>query len=240
MLTVSSGYFPVHCTLPPAPSLLRISTRENIQPRKMWAKRIGSSDSVLRYKMKSFPQNLSLSSFPRHLPLLKHFFLYSVVIICLYRQSPYVDMLRFLGYAALLFSFLPTLIYAQCTSCDSYTNALNSCQKSSKLYAVGSPMDTASIKCMCTQKTDVTDMNVCLACLEADPQSNIVSSVVSSWITTCNADAQFGDKQAVLCWQSQPDNSIPCYTNSGGSGGSNGGSVVTTSPSAGSNGSASR
>lgn len=80
-------------------------------------------------------------------------------------------------------------------------------------------------------------MNACLGCEEANPVTDFNYVVSNAWVTTCKADVQFGDQQAVLCWEGQPTNFIPCVsktTGSGSAGGStNGGGAVTTTSSSG-------
>ena len=159
-----------------------------------------------------------------------------ITAILTQEHSPYHStMPRLLSYLTLFLPLLPTLISAQCASCDSYTSALKSCQTSSNVTAVGTQMDPTTIRCMCSSKSGTTDMNACQGCLMATPDTDVSPTVLLAWTTTCTADSQFGDKQAAICWQSQPDNFIPCVSkNSGGSGGgsggtSGGGDVATTS-----------
>lgn len=147
-------------------------------------------------------------------------------------------MFCFSFYVTLLLPILPTLVSANCTACDSYTSALRSCGSRINVTAVGTATDSSTIHCMCTSKSGLTDMNACKDCIEADPSPDLLSAVLLAWTTTCQADAQFGDKQAALCWESQPSNAIPCFSRdaeSGSTGGStNGGSdVATTSASGG-------
>ena len=139
-----------------------------------------------------------------------------------YWCSNHLMMFHFPSYAALLLSLLPALISAECAACDSYSSALHSCQSSSNVTAVGTAMDTSTIHCMCTSRSGVTDMDACQACIEADPLTTLLPSVLFAWTETCSADAQFGDKQAALCWGSQPSNFIPCVSKSGGSGSGSG------------------
>ena len=154
-------------------------------------------------------------------------------------------MFRNLSYLTLLLPLL-RLVFAQCDSvCNSYNNALGSCQSSSNVTSPGANMDSNTIKCMCTSKSNVTDMNACLGCEEANPVTDFNYVVSNAWVTTCKADVQFGDQQAVLCWEGQPSNFIPCVsktTGSGSAGGSTngGGAVTTTSSSGGPTGSSSR
>ena len=132
-------------------------------------------------------------------------------------------MLRFLIHITLSLAFVSTLASADCDVCDSYNGALQSCQTtSSNVTEVGTSMDSTTIHCMCSSKSNVTDMNACQGCAEADPDSDLLATVLFAWITTCQADVQFGDKQAALCWQSQPSNYIPCVSKSDGSGGTSG------------------
>ena len=133
-------------------------------------------------------------------------------------------MFRLLVYATLSLVFVSTLVSADCPVCDSYDNAIKYCQTSSHITQIGTTMDPSTIHCMCTSKSNVTDMNACKDCAEGDPSINLVSlvSVLAAWATTCQANIQFGDKQAALCWQSQPSNYIPCVSKSDGAGGTGG------------------
>ena len=137
---------------------------------------------------------------------------------------------------AILLTIFPAFISAQCAACDSYTNALESCQTSVNVTAVGTKTDPNTIHCMCSTKSNITDMNACQACVESSPSTIFNAGVLLAWTTTCQADASLGDKQAALCWESQPSNSIPCTSDSNGggsgSGGTNsGGAVATNTPS---------
>ena len=153
-------------------------------------------------------------------------------------------MFCFSFYVTLLFPILPTLISANCAACDSYTSALGSCRSSANVTAVGTTTDSSTIHCMCTSKSSLTDMNACQACIEADPSPDLLPTVLLAWTTTCRADVQFGDKQAALCWESQPSNAIPCFSRNTGSdstgGSTNGGSDVATHSASAATGSASR
>ena len=132
-------------------------------------------------------------------------------------------MFRFLVYITLSLPLLSTLVSADCPVCNSYTNALRSCQTSSShVTQVGTSMDSNTIHCMCSSKSNETDMNACQGCAETDPSPDLLSAVLAAWVVTCQADMQFGDKQAALCWQSQPSNYIPCVSKSDGSGGTGG------------------
>ena len=131
-------------------------------------------------------------------------------------------MFRLLVYITLSLPYIATLVSADCAVCDSYNNALQSCQSRSKVTQVGTSMDSNTIHCMCSSKSNVTDMNACQGCAEADPSPDLLTAALYAWITTCQADIQFGDKQAALCWQSQPNNYIPCVSKSDGSGGTGG------------------
>ena len=154
-------------------------------------------------------------------------------------------MLSLLPSIAILLTILPVLISAQCAACDSYTNALESCQTSVNVTAVGTKTDSTTIHCMCTSRSNVTDMNACQGCVESSPSTLFNAGVLLAWTTTCQADASFGDKQAALCWESQPSNSIPCTSEDNGSGSGNGGTnsggtVATSTASAGAASSANR
>ncbi len=118
---------------------------------------------------------------------------------------------------------LPTIVTAQCPSCDSYTAALKSCQTTSaNITAVGDTMDTTSVQCMCVTKSDSATMNTCVGCWESNAEAQSFSNegfdvkVLQAWGTTCKADAQFGEQQAVSCWESQPSILLPCFEKSGG------------------------
>ena len=133
-------------------------------------------------------------------------------------------MFRLLIYTTLSLASLSTLVFADCSACASYDNAIKTCQTSSHIIQVGTTMDSNTIHCMCSSKSNVTAMNACQACCEADPSLTLLStvSVLAAWAATCQADIQFGDKQAALCWQGQPDNYIPCVSKSDGHGGTGG------------------
>ncbi|KAM0798759.1 hypothetical protein BDR22DRAFT_890883 [Usnea florida] len=138
-------------------------------------------------------------------------------------------MLRLIFILVLLF---PALISAQCAACDSYTAALQSCQTTSANdTAVGTTIDSTTIHCMCSSKSNYTDMNACTACYTIDPSATLDFSVLSAWALTCTADGQFGDQQAAECWQSQPDNVGPCLSKTGGSSFAGGDAITTTQPS---------
>lgn len=137
----------------------------------------------------------------------------------------------------LLLPILPTLISAQCNACDSYIAALKSCQTTSaNVSDIGTTMDSTTLHCMCTSRSGVTQMSACQGCEESSPNASLDVILLSTWTTTCMADGQFGDQQAVICWESQPSNFLPCLskTSGGGSGsgnlggGTNGGSDVAS------------
>lgn len=153
-------------------------------------------------------------------------------------------MLRINSYLPLLLSLL-RLVSAQCDSvCNSYNNALKSCQGSNNVTALGTKIDSKTIDCMCTSKSNESDMNACYGCEEQNLTTDFDYIVSNAWITTCKADTQFGDQQAALCWEGQPTNFIPCVskTTGSGSGGTmnGGGGATTTGSSAGPTGSSSR
>lgn len=154
-------------------------------------------------------------------------------------------MFRIISYLPLLLPLLG-LVSAQCDSvCNNYNNALRSCQGSSNVTALGTKMDSKTVNCMCTSKSNESDMNACYGCEEQNLTTDFDYIVSNAWITTCKADVQFGDQQAALCWQGQPTNFIPCVsktTGSGSSGGgtSGGGAGTTTGSSAGPTGSSNR
>lgn len=158
-------------------------------------------------------------------------------------------MLRTILCLSLLLPLL-RLVSAQCDSvCSSYNNALKSCQGTSNVTALGTNMDSKTVNCMCSSKSNENDMNACYGCEEQNLTTDFDYIVSNAWITTCKADVQFGDQQAALCWQGQPTNFIPCVSKttgsgsgSGSSGGgtSGGGAGTTTASSAGPTGSSSR
>lgn len=135
-----------------------------------------------------------------------------------------------LSYFILTLPLLPALVSSDCVAtCDSYNNGLRSCQTKNSVVAVGSPMDSNTIHCMCSAKSNLTDMDTCMACLEETPSTNTTSAILLAWSYTCKAQLQFGDKQAALCWQNQPDNTIPCSTKSDGYGGAPNGTTGSAS-----------
>ena len=138
-------------------------------------------------------------------------------------------MFSLLSSVAILLTILPALISAQCATCDSYTNALESCQTSINVTAVGTKTDSNTIHCMCSVNSNVTDMSACQACIESNPSTLLNAGVLLAWTTTCQVDASYGDKQAALCWASQPSNDIPCFSEDNGSNGSGSGSGGTNS-----------
>lgn len=138
-------------------------------------------------------------------------------------------MLRLLSTIALL--SLPAIISAQCAACDTYTAALVSCQKTdANVTAVGTVMDTTTLSCMCSTSSTLSDMNACLGCEESSPNVTFDPTILQAWINTCKANAQFGNQQAANCWESQPSDDLPCFSNTPGAGnlgsGTNGGSDV--------------
>lgn len=133
-------------------------------------------------------------------------------------------MLRLLPAFAFLLFLLPTFISAQCAACDSYTAALQSCQTTNvNVTAVGATMDSTAIQCMCTSKSGATEMNACLVCEESNANSSLDTTVLLAWTNTCSAEGQFGDQQAATCWESQPNNELPCFSQTDGNGGTSGG-----------------
>jgi len=122
---------------------------------------------------------------------------------------------------------LAHLITAQCPACDSYSAALRSCQKTStNITAIGNTMDTSSVHCMCVSSSSATQMNTCQGCGD----TNIDARILGSWYNTCKADGQYGDQQAIACWEAQPGSFLPCVSNTvgKGSGTTTGGFGVTT------------
>lgn len=123
---------------------------------------------------------------------------------------------------AISLTTLPFLITAQCPACDSYTAALKSCQTTSaNVTAIGGTMDTASVHCMCASSSNASLINTCQGCIESNPlvSATLDFPVVLAWGTTCKAANQFGEPQAVACWQGQPGNYLPCVSKTVGNGG---------------------
>lgn len=137
-------------------------------------------------------------------------------------------MLHLLLPITLSAALLPTLITAQCAACDSYSAALTKCQTASaNVTAVGSTMDTTSIKCMCITSSSESQMNACQGCEESDPSTTFDALTLLAWTTTCTAYGNWGDQQAVACWEGQPSNDFPCFEKTG-AGNSIPGSGITT------------
>ena len=146
--------------------------------------------------------------------------------------SPLPDKMkhRFLS-IALFTLYLPHLITAQCSACDSYSAALKSCQTTSaNITEVGNTMDTKSVHCMCVSSSSASEMNACQGCDESNINLNLDDVLLLTWYQTCKADSQWGDQQAIACWEGQPINLLPCIENTGGkgSGTTPGGSGLTT------------
>ena len=143
-------------------------------------------------------------------------------------------MFYYQAYLTFLILLLPTFIAAQCSDCDSYEAALKACQTGSvNVTAVGEATDTASIHCMCAAHSNGQTMNACQGCWNSNPSAyiNLDIAVLLAWTTTCKADGQFGDDQAVKCWEGQPSDALPCFEKTSGSSGGPtlGGSGLTTS-----------
>lgn len=147
--------------------------------------------------------------------------------------SPLPDKMKYRFPSIALFALhLPYLITAQCSACNSYSAALKSCQTTSaNITAVGNIMDTTSVHCMCVSSSSATEMNTCQGCGESNFNLNLDLSLLLAWYNTCKADGQWGDQQAIACWEGQPNNFLPCFENTGGKGSSTipGGSGLTTS-----------
>ena len=130
-----------------------------------------------------------------------------------------------LGLLSLAFWF-PAQIAAECSTCNSYTAALKSCQKTSaNVTQTGSDMDTDSVHCMCISSSSHAEMNSCRGCVASDVNlaESLDFTILAAWTATCNADDLFGDKQAALCWRSQPSDYVPCVSKtSGDTGGGSG------------------
>ena len=114
--------------------------------------------------------------------------------------------------------WFPAQIAAQCSACNSYSDALKSCQKTgANVTAIGGNMDTSTVHCMCVSSSSYREMNTCAGCAETSDQTTLLDiEILLAWSTTCDADNQFGDKQAAACWQSQPDDYVPCVSDTGG------------------------
>ncbi|KAL8746863.1 MAG: hypothetical protein Q9190_001187 [Brigantiaea leucoxantha] len=112
---------------------------------------------------------------------------------------------------ALALLHVPFLVAAQCPACDSYQAALKSCKtNSADTQTVGDTMDTSTVHCMCQTKSTSAQQNTCTGCAETNSNANLDITVLLAWYTTCTASETFDDKQAVLCWESQPTNILPC------------------------------
>lgn len=117
-----------------------------------------------------------------------------------------------LHFTALLLLKLPHLITAQCPACDSYSAALKTCQSqttTSNLTTTGDTMDTASIECMCVKNSGTEQMDICHGCLQNTLDWDV--SLLLGWYITCSAKDDFGDEQAVACWEGQLDHLTPCF-----------------------------
>ena len=129
---------------------------------------------------------------------------------------------------------LPIVITAQCNACDSYTAALKSCQKTSaNITEVGNTMDTTSIHCMCSTNSNAQQINACDGCWDSNPDVDLDITILLAWSTTCKADGQFGEQQAVACWEGQPGNFLPCLEKGTGTSGgptSSGSGATTSAP----------
>ena len=122
----------------------------------------------------------------------------------------------------------PAQIVAQCSACTSYIAALKSCQKTSaNVTQVGSTMDTDTVHCMCTSSSSYAEMNSCTGCTYSDSSlyEDLDALVLFAWTTTCDADEQYGDKQAAACWHSQPSDYVPCVSKTGGNTGGGSGTL---------------
>ena len=125
---------------------------------------------------------------------------------------------RFLS-IALFTLYLPHLIAAQCSSCNSFSAALKSCQTPSiNTTEPFSPMDTETVHCMCVSSSNLAEM---LACDECDGSSDTVTvngAALIAWYDTCNADEAWGDQQAVACWETADTDALVCLENTVGNG----------------------
>ena len=82
-------------------------------------------------------------------------------------------------------------------------------------------MDVPTIHCMCVSSSSAADINTCLGCYDTGSSTDTPPDIeiLSAWETTCKADENFGDQQAVACWEGQPSDFLPCVSNTGASGG---------------------
>ena len=122
-----------------------------------------------------------------------------------------------------LLLLFPALISAACDACTAYSKALSTCQKSASgttnVTAVGDVMDTSTINCMCRDSSSAAQINTCNGCWNSDPLGySFDITVLLAWNYACKADDKYGEEQAVLCWEGQPLNSLPCFQK-GGAGG---------------------
>ncbi|KAL9029487.1 MAG: hypothetical protein Q9180_007026, partial [Flavoplaca navasiana] len=87
--------------------------------------------------------------------------------------------------------------------------------------------DTASIECMRVKSSGTKQMNTCQGCPQTTCALDWSASPLLERYFTCEANDEFGDEQAVACWEGQPNDLTPCVSattfrseDRGGSGGS--------------------
>ena len=113
--------------------------------------------------------------------------------------------------------YLPHLIAAQCSACDSFSAALKSCQTSGlNITAVGNMIDAETVHCMCVSGSSATEMSDCSTCDGSINSVTVDGVALISWYDTCYAYETWGDQQAIACWQGLPHNNLPCIQNIGG------------------------
>ena len=126
---------------------------------------------------------------------------------------------RFLS-IALFTLYLPHLIAAsQCSACDSFSAALKTCQTTGlNITAVGNKMDASTVHCMCVSSSSSTKMAGCSYCDGSIDEVTVDGYALMAWYDTCYADDTWGDQQAIACWESLPEDGMPCIENTGGKG----------------------
>ena len=132
---------------------------------------------------------------------------------------------RFLSLALFTF-YLPHLIAAsQCPTCDSFNAALKSCSTTGiNVTAVGNKIDTETVHCMCVSSSSAADMAECSACDGSIDEVAVDGDALIAWYDTCFADNNWGDQQAVACWEEGEGDSSACLENTVGKG-----SAITSS-----------
>ena len=55
-------------------------------------------------------------------------------------------------------------------------------------------------------------MNTCQGCPQTTYALDWDASLLLEWYFTCKANDEFGDEQAVACWEGQPNDLAPCVS----------------------------